>query len=176
MLVIGLEPSDVDTHAKKHNFKLLSPIEIPHSLIVKCAQAIENGAENLDTYKKLFLTATGRFEILLMDDWHFRAVDLRNEIVNAGDDLQRTVQQQMFEIMDFRIQREKATNGPVTNQSIELAYKQHTLGNKREKVSDFFLTATWSVYKNILVHEDTRAIILRIEDLHGPRFYAICLL
>ena len=123
--------------------KVISPIEPCHALLNKVKNDMDNSAseDKMKIHQQCFLTVLLKFESVPEDRIMFKAMELRDKIPRLGDELSRTIAQQMFEIVAY-----SKKNPSMPNAKIVQLFKSHT-SSKREEVSDGFLRISIQVFK-----------------------------
>jgi len=92
---------------KKGGLLRLSPEETQHALILKVARRIEEGAEQdeLDEWKKIMLSATGRFiRADTFDDQYFCVTNARRRFRDAAAAIVHLTSQIVCDIWMFKVE------------------------------------------------------------------------
>ena len=106
-LVVALESKGTEPMTLRGSIRIVSPIEIVHSLWLKTEAAIHSGAGDavLDGFLKCFRSATLRFQVFPnMKSLHFESVNIRDQFVSTAAEIERTVCQRIHEVLDFKAQ------------------------------------------------------------------------
>lgn len=180
-VVVALRSAEDDPMESRGALRVLSPLEVLHTLIFKVGQAIEAGCSDtdLDAWRRCMLSVSVRFVVAADgDELHFMAINLRDQQVGAGMELERTCAQRIFEVIDFKVKREKV-QGKMSVLDVVKAYTTHArLAKTTEKVTNGFLEMAMSVWSRLFSSKTARDVVLAMDDSHGTAspFNAIAVL
>ena len=171
-MVVALISEDDDPSKSIGAWKRISPDEPIFAAISRVAEDIRAGAsqEDLETWRKMFLSVSCRFEHHPTEDSrHFRCQNLRMAAQSDYESLARSDVQIAFSIKAFQTRKE-TTVGPLScGKLVELYKEQAKAAGSSNMLKEGFIDSCLSVWSKILSNERMRATILDLEDNLGKR-------
>ena len=157
----------VDTPAVDHKLfgalQRVSPEEVTHAMLLSVAEAITAKADDtvLGKWSNLFRMVNMVFEVVPAGITRFwKAQNLREDLVEAGESVRRSVRQRIYEVARFKAEREKELGHEVTPEKIAQEYaKQVKFSRATEKVTKGFVDAAITIYKRLLSLPAAREVL-----------------
>lgn len=169
-MVVALSSEDDDPSKSIGAWKRISPDEPIFAAISRVAEDIRAGAsqEDLETWRKMFLSVSCRFEHHPTEDSrHFRCQNLRMAAQSDYESLARSDVQIAFSIKAFQIRKE-TTVGPLSCSKIVELYKENAkAAGSSNMLKESFIDSCLSVWSKVLSNERMRATILDLEEKLG---------
>ena len=141
----------------------LSPIEIDHGVLFSIKEAIDNKADDsiLQRWKTLLLTWPFTCEVVQPGDpQKWRAQNLREQMVDAGDTVKLSTRQRAMGVVGFKLEKEKEKQALISSPEIAKMYASSlVLARSSEAVSATFVDSSLTVHKRIL-HDPTNMALL----------------
>ncbi|CAJ1418510.1 unnamed protein product [Effrenium voratum] len=153
------------------NLRRVSPEEPEHAMLFAVRDAIRAGEaeKTLRSWRSKLLSVTIRFEIIETEqDMFFRAVNLRNKVIEEYEALVRTAVGRVFELVAFRssMQASGVSGAEELFKAWEANVRQ-TRSHLAETVTLNFVETAFKVYDNLLGDKKLRASVMRIEERYG---------
>ena len=170
-LVVAVTPEEAETaEALKSalgRLERLSPEEPVHALVFAVQEAITRDDPNVDVFFKLMRTISFKFEVCDNGTARFwRASNIREEMVEHGLVVARSVRQRIYEIAGFKQELEGGTKTVGADKIAKLYEKQLQLAKSSEKVNFGFVDSAISVWKKLFMNTKANAIIQWLDENH----------
>ncbi len=152
-LVVALSSKTDDPMEMFGANKLISPVEIVHALFLKTESEIEAGAteETLGAFRRCFRSVTLRFQLFASDEsLHFAVVNLRDQFLAISAEIERTVQQRIYEVVDFKATRESELKETVSVKTVQEMYEKQCDHASKKDITASFIEQAITVHKNML--------------------------
>ena len=109
-LVVAADSKSTDIMAARGSLQRLSPAEPMIAFLFSLKDAVEQGAseEVLMKWRRVALTTPFQFEVVAEgEDRYWRAANIRQECIEAGDVVQLSTRQWIFDVIGFKETKEK---------------------------------------------------------------------
>jgi len=94
------------------------------------------------------------------DDRYWKAQKLREMMVDQGEAVKRSVQQRIYDIAGFKIDKEAELNMTSSSEKISLMYKKNVkLARSSEPISNSFVDSAITTYKRVLGNPANQALL-----------------
>jgi len=142
----------------------LSPEEPCHALVLSAAEAVQQKPNDdglLRKYRKLFLTIPTTIELAPVGDPRvWRAINLREDIVEKHDIMARTLMQRVYEVAGFKLDKEVELNTTFSSQKTAALYNKNVKYAKTaERVSESFVDTSLTVFNRVLVIPECKEVL-----------------
>jgi hypothetical protein len=143
--------------------QVLSPIEISHAVLFSLQDAISSGAsdEVLRSWKTLLLSWPMSWEVVALGEARtWRAGNLRESMVDAGDSVKLSTRQLALDVAGFKMETEAAKQTAISSADTAKMYATHLVqARSSEKISPTFVDSAITVVKRVINNAECSAIL-----------------
>jgi len=140
--------------ADEPKLQVLSPIEISHAVLFSLSDAITGGASDavLCSWKSLLLTWPMSWEVVAPGDSRtWRAGNLREMMVDAGDSVRLSTRQLAMEVAGFKAETEATKQVTLSSADTSKLYSTYLVqARNSEKISTAFVDSALTVVKRVI--------------------------
>ena len=133
----------MDIMAARGSRQRLSPVEPMIAFIFSLKDAVQQGAsdEILMKWRHVALTAPFQFEVVAEgEDRYWRAANIRQECIEAGDVVQLSTRQWIFDVIGFKEGKERQLGRQLSAAAVAKLYEDHMhYARSSEQVKDSFI-------------------------------------
>ncbi|CAJ1450695.1 unnamed protein product, partial [Effrenium voratum] len=157
-------------------FKRVTPEEVVHAYLLavaRDAQDVETPPETMTLWRKYLLSTTFRVVLASGEAVHWLTVKHREEMTRRFQAVQRTALQRVFEVVAY-LQQQNALPAPGAGKTCAVTTLAHTYANYGctaggERITENFIVEAVRLWRSLLSHKESRAILLELEEEFGHR-------
>ena len=171
---IGVRVTSVDFPVQSHKGGLLmiTPEEMAHSVLVKVADAIRQGAKNTKEWQRVLLSVPVYIDVIPREDQlQWEAFNARQLILQEHWTMSRTAAQQCYEVIAVQSSLQKDLGRQPAKKEISDKFRKNAklATGRQEDFSENFIVQALIVYEKVLSIPKLAAIIMEQEKRDGQK-------
>ena len=171
---IGVRVTSADFPVQSHKGGLLmiTPEEMAHSVLVKVADAIRQGAKNTKEWQRVLLSVPVYIDVIPREEQlRWEAFNARQLVLQEHWTMSRTAAQQCYEVIAVQSSLQKDLGRQPTKKEISDKFRKNAklAKGRQEDFSENFITQALVVYEKVLSIPKLAAIIMEQEKRDGQK-------
>ena len=171
---IGVRVTSVDfpVHSHKGGLLMITPEEMAHSVLVKVADAIRQGAKNTKEWQRVLLSVPVYIDVIPREEQlRWEAFNARQLVLQEHWTMSRTAAQQCYEVIAVQSSLQKDLGRQPTKKEISDKFRKNAklATGRQEDFSENFIVQALIVYEKVLSIPKLAAIIMEQEKRDGQK-------
>jgi hypothetical protein len=169
---VRVTSADFPVHSHKGGLLMITPEEMAHSVLVKVADAIRQGAKNTKEWQRVLLSVPVYIDVIPREDQlQWEAFNARQLILQEHWTMSRTAAQQCYEVIAVQSSLQKDLGRQPTKKEISDKFRKNAklATGRQEDFSENFIVQALIVYEKVLSIPKLAAIIMEQEKRDGQK-------